>query len=152
MADGSPKVLSIVVPVFRNAGSIPALFERLTDVETKLVEMGLHLELIFVDDGSERRIPGEQLKVKERRPATHTVVKLTAQFRLSTTRLALWICSFRAGRLLRDPGRGPAETLASGRSSSTWRREWKAGSKIVICEQREAATDPPLPKLLSALY
>ena len=46
------KKLSIVVPVYWNSGSLPSLFEELLNLETKLAEKKLLLELIFVDDGS----------------------------------------------------------------------------------------------------
>ena len=46
------KTVSIVVPVYYNAESLPPLFDQLLDLEARLSESQLALELIFVDDGS----------------------------------------------------------------------------------------------------
>ncbi len=46
------KKLSIVVPVYFNAESLPDLFEQLQVIEGKLDLIDIDLELIFVDDGS----------------------------------------------------------------------------------------------------
>ena len=46
------KKLSIVVPVYFNAGSLPRLFDEFAKIEAQLLERSVSLELIFVDDGS----------------------------------------------------------------------------------------------------
>jgi dolichol-phosphate mannosyltransferase len=50
---GQPRpVLSVVIPVFNEAGNLPALYERLTGV---LEQTGASYEIVFVDDGSRDR-------------------------------------------------------------------------------------------------
>ena len=73
------KKLSVVVPVYYNEGSLPHLFLELSGVEQKLLDKGVELELIFVDDGSGDRSLDELLKIKAHRPATR-VIKLTRNF------------------------------------------------------------------------
>ena len=46
------RTLSLIVPVYWNTRSLAILFHRIRDVEERLLEMGVALELIFVDDGS----------------------------------------------------------------------------------------------------
>jgi glycosyltransferase involved in cell wall biosynthesis len=70
------KTLSIVVPVYFNEGSLPRLFEELKTVEQELGERDIHLELIFVDDGSGDGSLDELVKIKHKRKDTK-IVKLT---------------------------------------------------------------------------
>src|SRR3954451_4715617 len=73
------KTISVVVPVYYNEGSLAPLAQELSDVEGRLQERDIGLELIFVDDGSGDRSFEELLKIKVRRPATK-VIKLTRNF------------------------------------------------------------------------
>ncbi len=73
------KVISVVVPVYYNEGSLAPLLDELSVVETRLHERDMGLELIFVDDGSGDNSFGELMKIKERRPATK-IIKLTRNF------------------------------------------------------------------------
>ena len=73
------KKISIVVPVFYNAESLPSLFSRLESVEKNLMQKKCSLELIFIDDGSQDSSLSLLLKFKEKRPETK-VVKLTRNF------------------------------------------------------------------------
>ena len=71
--------ISVVVPVFNNAGSLDILFEQFLTFEAGLADKGLKLDLIFVDDGSSDGSYGNLLAIKERRPGTK-VIKLTRNF------------------------------------------------------------------------
>ncbi|HVF71502.1 MAG TPA: glycosyltransferase family 2 protein [Chthoniobacterales bacterium] len=73
------KTVSVVTPVYYNEGSLGPLLTELLEVEARLQEGGMALELIFVDDGSGDRSFEELLKIKERRPATK-IIKLTRNF------------------------------------------------------------------------
>jgi glycosyltransferase involved in cell wall biosynthesis len=73
------KTLSIVVPVYFNEQSLAPLFERIQELETKLLARSIQLELIFVDDGSGDDSLQELFKIKEQRPLTK-IVKLTRNF------------------------------------------------------------------------
>ena len=46
------KKISVVIPVYYNAGSLPTLFSRLASIEKNLIHKKCILELIFIDDGS----------------------------------------------------------------------------------------------------
>lgn len=59
------KKLTIVIPVYFNQDSLPELFEKLLDVEQQLIDIGIELELIFVDDGSEDNSFQELMKIKK---------------------------------------------------------------------------------------
>lgn len=73
------KTLSVVVPVYFNAGSLPLLFVELQALERDLDARGLDLELIFVNDGSGDNSLEELLKIKAARPATK-VISLSRNF------------------------------------------------------------------------
>jgi dolichol-phosphate mannosyltransferase len=137
--------LSVVVPVYFNEGSLPLLFEELRGVENKLLDQGLELELIFVDDGSGDRSWRELLKIKAARPATK-LVKLSRNFgavHASKTglRFVTGDCFMSLAADLQDP---PGLILEMA-------RRWQAGCKFVICT-RSAREDPPLTKLFARLY
>jgi dolichol-phosphate mannosyltransferase len=139
------KKLSVVVPVYFNEGSLPPLFEELRGVEHKLLDQGLELELIFVDDGSGDGSWQELLKIKAARPATK-LVKLARNFgavHASKTglRFVTGDCFLYLAADLQDP---PGLILEMA-------RRWQAGCKYVICT-RSARQDPPLTKLFARLY
>ncbi len=46
------KTVSVIIPVYYNAESLPLLFTELQKVEGQLHERDCAMELIFVDDGS----------------------------------------------------------------------------------------------------
>ena len=73
------KTVSVVVPVYYNAESLPLLFAELQKVEGQLHERDCAMELIFVDDGSGDESLIELMKIKQQRPDTR-VVKLTRNF------------------------------------------------------------------------
>jgi dolichol-phosphate mannosyltransferase len=73
------KVISVVVPVYYNEGSLAPLLDELSVIEARLREQDMGLELIFVDDGSGDNSFAELMKIKERRPATK-IIKLTRNF------------------------------------------------------------------------
>ena len=73
------KTVSVVVPVYYNAESLPLLFAELQKVEGQLHELDCAMELIFVDDGSGDESMIELMKIKQQRPDTR-VVKLTRNF------------------------------------------------------------------------
>jgi len=140
-----PKTLSIVVPVYFNAGSLPALFDELQKLEAQLDALAVGLELIFVDDGSKDESLATLLAFKERRPATR-VVKLTRNFGaehcLKTGfRFVTGDCFSDLAADLQDP---PALLLEAV-------KRWLAGAKFVIFE-RVSRDDPFLSKLSSKLY
>lgn len=137
--------VSIVVPVYYNAESLPPLFERLLELESGLAELELALELIFVDDGSGDDSWAVLRQLRERRPATR-LVKLSRNFgavHASKTgfRYVTGDCFLVVAADLQDP---PALVLEMV-------KHWLAGSKFVICA-RASRDDPAISRLFSFLY
>jgi len=139
------KILSIVVPVFFNAGSLPRLFDELVKLESKLAERTIQLELIFVDDGSKDESLSLLLKFKELRLDTK-VVKLTRNF--GAVHCSKTGFKFVTGDVfmilaadLQDPPSLVIEMID----------RWLLGSKFVICE-RITRDDPFVSKIFSKIY
>lgn len=139
------KTLSLVIPVYFNAGSLPDLFKELAGLEQRLLEIGLGLELIFVNDGSGDNSLEELLKIKAQRPATK-VVSLSRNF--GATAACKTGCKFVTGDVfgvlaadLQDP---PEQILRMA-------EQWLAGHKFVI-STRATRGDPLLTRLLARFY
>lgn len=138
-------VLSIVVPVYYNEGSLPALHDRLQALETRLATKRVQLELIFVDDGSGDQSYAALQAIKARRPATR-LVKLSRNFGVISALKAGFAqvtgdaCVTLAADL-QDPPEVVDEMVDA----------WLAGAKFVICE-RASRDDPLFSRLYSALY
>src|SRR5579864_7423299 len=72
-------LVSVVIPVFFNEGSIPALGQKLIWLETTFAAKDVALEVIFVDDGSEDNSLRELLLLRDRLTQAK-VVKLARNF------------------------------------------------------------------------
>lgn len=139
------KTLSVVIPVYFNAESLPALFAELVDVEEKLRARGLALELIFVDDGSGDDSYAELLKIRERRPATR-VVKLTRNFGgVHAVKVGFQLVTGDCFMMLAADGQDPPAMILEMADC------WLAGSKYTVCE-RAARVDPTATKAFAWLY
>ncbi len=139
------KTVSLVIPVYYNAGSLPLLFTELQKVEGQLHERDCELELIFVDDGSGDESIIELLKIKQQRPDTR-VVKLTRNFGEAHAyktglKYVTGDCTARLTADLQDP-----PELVTKMTD-----HWLAGSKFVIAP-RETRDDPPLTELFAGIY
>lgn len=139
------KKLSVIVPVYGNANSLPHLFEAFTKIEAQLFELSVSLQLIFVDDGSKDESLARLLTFKDQRPET-TVVKLTRNF--GAVRCSKTGFKFVTGDAfmivaadLQDPPNLIIDMVA----------KWLAGSKFVICE-RITRDDPIVSKIYSHIY
>jgi dolichol-phosphate mannosyltransferase len=141
----SKRKLSIVVPVYFNAGSLPGLFEELEKVELQLAERALELELIFVDDGSKDASLERLLEFRERRPGTR-VAKLTRNFgAVHCSKTGLRFVTGDAFMILAADLQDPPSLIGNMID------RWLAGAKFVICE-RITRDDPLVSKLYSKLY
>lgn len=139
------KTLSVVVPVYWNEQSLPALFDKLLEVESQLAALAISLQLIFVDDGSGDGSWRTLLTLKERRQATR-LVKLSRNFgavHASKTglRYVEGDCFMVVAADLQDPPELIVEMA----------RRWTEGSKFVICE-RVAREDPIASRMFSYVY
>jgi dolichol-phosphate mannosyltransferase len=137
--------LTIVIPVYYNAGSLPHLFQELRNVEQKLQLRDFALELIFVNDGSGDESLAELLKIKTARPET-VIINLTRNFgavHASKTGIkrATGDCFLVLAADLQDP---PTLVLDGV-------DHWIRGAKYVLFARRKRR-DPLLSRTLSALY
>lgn len=139
------ETLSIVVPVYFNAGSLPPLFVRLQKVEEQLASIGMRLELIFVDDGSGDESLAELLRIKQQRPATK-VVKLTRNFgAVHASKCGFQFVTGDCFMILAADLQDPPELIMQ------MVEKWRGGSKFTICE-RISRDDPALSKIYAAAF
>lgn len=138
-------ILSIVVPVYGNAGSLPLLFEKLKQIEERLLIDDVSMDLIFVNDGSPDDSMSSLIDFKSKRPAT-TVVKLTRNFgAVHASKCGLSFVKGDCFMLLAADLQDPPELIFE------MLKRWKAGSKFVTCE-RTSRSDPWVSKLYSAIF
>ncbi len=139
------RTLSVVVPVFGNEASLGPLFEQIRVVESRLAEMGLALELIFVDDGSPDNSYAEILRIRDQRPETK-VVKLTRNYgEYLASKAGLRLVTGECFAILAADLQDPPDLLVECAA------RWQAGAKFVICE-RISREDSAASKAMSALY
>jgi len=139
------KKVSIVVPVYYNELSLPLLFTHLQDLEQKLNQKNVAVELIFVDDGSGDNSFMELLKIKQLRPETK-LVKLTRNFgnvraEKAGYRYVTGDCFCALAADLQDPPELIEQMVDY----------WLDGEKFVICT-REKRVDPPLTTFFANLF
>lgn len=137
------KKLSIVVPVFFNAESLPLLFDRLLCIEVELNAIDIELELIFVDDGSGDKSLHQLMCIKQQRPNTK-VVKLTRNFgAVHASKCGFGFVTGDCFMVLAADLQDPPELIME------MIEKWRAGSKFTICE-RISRDDPFISKLYAA--
>lgn len=142
--DGAWKI-SIVIPVYFNEASLPHLYDALMDVEKRLLEKNVEMELIFVDDGSGDGSLGELLKIKERRNATR-VIKLTKNFGANhASKTGLQFVTGDCFLMLPADLQDPPDLILMMMD------KWLQNKKFVICK-RTARADPPGSKLFAFIF
>lgn len=139
------RTVSVVVPVYYNAESLPLLFAELQKVEEQLLERDCAMELVFVDDGSGDDSMIELMKIKQQRPETR-VVKLTRNFgAVHSAKVGLNYvagdCTMWLAADLQDPPELVVEMTD----------QWLSGSKFVIA-LRQSRIDPPLTMFFARIY
>ena len=136
----------MVVPVYYNAGSLPALFDRLEAVERELIARhAVGLQLIFVNDGSKDQSQQVLLELKQRRPST-TVVRLSRNFgAVHASRTGFQFVTGDAFTIIAADLQDPPELLLD------MVPRWIAGSKFVIAV-RASREDPWISRAYSWLY
>jgi polyisoprenyl-phosphate glycosyltransferase len=144
--DGAgPKTLSVIVPVYYNEGSLPLLYDELAGVERRLLDRGVRLELIFVDDGSGDGSYRELLAIKARRPET-VVVKLSRNFgAIHASKTGLRFVTGDGFLYLAADLQDPPGLIVDMVD------RWLAGSKYVVCV-REQRRDPLATRLFARAY
>src|SRR5256885_3577696 len=145
LTNSAGKKISIVVPVYFNEQSLPQLFEALLAIENNLLERGVEMELIFVDDGSGDHSLKELLKIKQYRPSTK-VIKLTRNFgAVHASKTGLQFVSGDCFMELAADLQDPPELIPKMVD------KWLQGAKFVICK-RTHRVDPPVSKLFAYIF
>ncbi|HEY0381067.1 MAG TPA: glycosyltransferase [Candidatus Elarobacter sp.] len=139
------KVISVVTPVYYNAGSLPELFSELVKVEEQLAARDVGLELIFVNDGSGDDSLAELLAIKRARPATK-VINLSRNFGAvpASKRGFSFVTGDAFMTLAADLQDPPHEIVVMA-------EHWLAGSKFVVAA-RATRKDPVTTVIWSWLY
>lgn len=139
------KVLSVVIPVYYNADSLPDLFSELTMFESKLAERNVDLELIFVNDGSGDASLRELLAIKKARPATK-VISLSRNFgAVSASKTGFSFVTGDVFIILAADLQDPASQIL------LMLDKWLTGSKFVV-SVRATRKDPASTLLLAWIY
>lgn len=140
------KTVSVVVPVYYNARSLPILVERLEAVERRLQQdHAVRLQLIFVNDGSTDDSQEVLLAIKARRPEV-TVARLSRNFgAVHASRTGFRFVDGDAFVIIAADLQDPPELLLE------MVPRWLGGTKFVIAV-RESREDPVTSKIYSWLY
>lgn len=139
------KMISVVVPVYFNEGSLPDLFQELQSVEDILATKDVGMEWIFIDDGSQDRSLQVLLELKRRRPATK-VVKLTRNFgAVHASKAGLGMVTGEAFSVLAADLQDAPDLLV------TMVDRWLAGAKYVIAERTDRR-DPLVSRCFAWIY
>ena len=143
--NGTSKTISIVIPVYFNEQSLPILFESLLNIESKLREKNVEMELIFVDDGSGDDSLKELLKIKELRKETR-VIKLTRNFGSAhASKTGLQFVKGDCFLMLAADMQDPPELILEMVD------KWLQGAKFIICKRR-SRVDPVMSKLFGYIF
>lgn len=136
--------ISVVVPVYYNEASLPALWQRLDHLAAAHHQHTF--EFIFVDDGSgdgSYRV----LRDFSRRDARVRVIKLSRNFGSNAAILAgithaRGDCVGFVAADLQDPPEALGEMVAC----------WEAGHKVVLAVRRDRAGDPWLARIFAGVF
>jgi polyisoprenyl-phosphate glycosyltransferase len=139
------KTISIVVPVYFNADSLPLLFEELKGVEAGLRERDVAVELIFVNDGSRDGSFDALLRIKQHRPTTK-IINLTRNFgSVAAIKTGFRFVTGDAFAIVAADLQDPVDQIVPMVD------KWLEGHKFVICA-RTSRQDPLLTRLFSRAY
>lgn len=146
MQQGTPFTVSVVSPVFNNAGSIKQLVQRIVGTrDSGFPEAAL--EIILVDDGSSDGSLGEMRDVlSSSAPSTSLkVLRLSRNFgQVSAIVAGLSICSGDAAIVISADLQDPPELM------SKMVEGWRNGAEVVIAA-REAREDGAVSSLFSRM-
>lgn len=139
------KKLSIIIPVYCNADTLPLLDSELDVLASSLDAMDITLQLIFVDDGSYDDSLAQLLKLKRKRPET-TVVKLTRNFgAVSAVKTGFQYVDGDAFMMIAADLQDPVDKIPE------LAKHWLDGAKYIILV-RESRADPISSQAFSAIY
>jgi len=140
-----PRTFSLIIPIYYNAETLPALFVALREFEAVLAELGLALELIFVDDGSLDASFAQLMGLRSARPGTK-VIKLSRNFGAPAAvktgmRFVTGDCFMFFAADLQEPLEQVLLMV----------EQWLAGKKLVLSARRSRG-DPAATRAFAAVF
>jgi dolichol-phosphate mannosyltransferase len=145
MIENMTKKVSVVVPVYFNALSLPELFNRLDNLNRELLGINLELEVVAVDDGSKDN-SFEILIELSKKYSFLNAFQLTKNFGEATaSKFGLRKITGDAFSVLAADLQDPPELIFE------MAKTWLDGNSYVICE-RTKRNDPIFSKFLANLY
>ena len=145
MIENMTKKVSVVVPVYFNAPSLPELFSRLDNLNRELLGINLELEVVAVDDGS-KDDSFEILVEFSKKYSFLNAFQLTKNFGEATaSKFGLKKITGDAFSVLAADLQDPPELIFE------MAKNWLEGNSYVICE-RTKRNDPIFSKFLANLY
>jgi dolichol-phosphate mannosyltransferase len=145
MIENMTKKVSVVVPVYFNALSLPELLNRLDNLNSELLGINLELEVVAVDDGS-KDSSFEILVELSKKYSFLKAFQLTKNFGEATaSKFGLRKITGDAFSVLAADLQDPPELIFE------MAKTWLDGNSYVICE-RTKRNDPIFSKFLANLY
>ena len=145
MIENMTRKVSVVVPVYFNAPSLPELFSRLDNLNRELLGINLELEVVAVDDGS-KDDSFEILVEFSKKYSFLNAFQLTKNFGEATaSKFGLKKITGDAFSVLAADLQDPPELIFE------MAKNWLEGNSYVICE-RTKRNDPIFSKFLANLY
>lgn len=137
------KLISIIVPVYNEAASVPLLYEAFQKV---LQPLPYHFELIFIDDGSSDDSVEVLNKLAEA-DAGVRVVELARNFgKEAATTAGLHAARGDAALMIDADLQHPPELIG------LFVAKWEAGADVVVGVRQKCKSDSWLKKLFSGLF
>jgi dolichol-phosphate mannosyltransferase len=141
----APRLLSVVIPVYWNEPSLPALEKGLLWLEARLAERDMGLEVIAVNDGSGDGSLDGLLAIRSRRPWLK-VVSLARNFgAVAASKTGLRYVSGDCFIIVAADLQDPLETVLDMVD------HWRDGSRFTIA-RRIAREDPPSTRFFAWIY
>lgn len=139
------KKLSIIIPVYYNAQSLPKLYARISEIELQLSKILIELELIFVDDGSGDSSFKELIRIRELRSKTR-LIKFSRNFgAVHASKYGMQFVTGDCFMILAADLQDPPELILE------MANKWLNGSKFTICV-RTTREDPFMSKLFASIF
>lgn len=136
-------VLSLVVPMFNEAGNLDRLFDRLTQV---MADLGESYEIVCVDDGSRDDTVARALEHRRRDPRIK-VVELSRNFGKELALTAgLRHTSGQAVVMIDADLQHPPEVIKD------MMREWRQGFEMVIAVRRDRDDESAVKRLAAKVF
>lgn len=143
-ARGGTDVVTFVIPVYRNRGTIRTTYERVVAMLRESFP-GLGYQFVLVDDGSDDGSLDEILEVRRGDPAVEAVALSRNFGQVAATVAGLRHARGDAAVVLSADLQDPVALIAD------MIREWRAGTQVVVC-YRVAREDSPAAVLASKVF